>query len=127
MDPHFGFADHTSPSIAMSEQTPDRSERAKCYIARDAFFACLDTNGLPIPEQAQKAGVCKLENDKYLKGVCDLKARLTSRLHEVLGSQRDQAPLTAQSDYFNQRRVLEMCVDLLHLSDAAQSATDDGG
>ncbi|KAJ3156865.1 hypothetical protein HDU86_003400 [Geranomyces michiganensis] len=56
---------------------PDRSARAKCWAARDAYFACLDANGLYLQGLApqtheeivaidpQRLTVCA-ENDKSL-------------------------------------------------------------
>ena len=45
--------------------TPDRAERQKCWTARDAYFRCLDTAGVPVPGQEPK-GVCSREQASYL-------------------------------------------------------------
>lgn len=42
---------------------PDRSQRAKCWEARDAYFKCLDNNGIvdSISEKDKAAKACAVE------------------------------------------------------------------
>ena len=42
---------------------PDRSQRAKCWEARDSYFKCLDNNGIvdSISEKDKAAKACTVE------------------------------------------------------------------
>ncbi|KAL2268306.1 hypothetical protein VTJ83DRAFT_3152 [Remersonia thermophila] len=46
---------------------PTRAERQRCWDARDAFYACLDANGIvdAIKEDKKVASVCKSENARF--------------------------------------------------------------
>ncbi len=50
---------------------PDRSERAKCWEARDAYFACLDKNNIvdSITEKDKAAKACGAEGRGF-EGNC---------------------------------------------------------
>lgn len=57
----------SSDSVSISGAAPDRSQRSQCWESRDAYFACLDKNGVQVPGQEGEA--CKKENNEY-KGKC---------------------------------------------------------
>lgn len=57
----------SSDSASNSGAAPDRSQRSQCWESRDAYFACLDKNGVQVPGQEGEA--CKKENNEY-KGKC---------------------------------------------------------
>ncbi|GAA5883488.1 hypothetical protein JCM3774_003601 [Rhodotorula dairenensis] len=80
---------------------PDRSQRAQCWTSRDAYFGCLDKNGVQAPGQ-EGEGVCKAENDEY-KSKC----------------------AASWVDYFNKRRVLALRQDLMERR-AAEQVRDMG-
>jgi cytochrome c oxidase assembly factor 6 len=48
---------------------PNRSQRAKCWEARDAFFECLDRNSIidSVKEDKKAKEVCGGENVKFEK------------------------------------------------------------
>ncbi|KAK4226676.1 cytochrome oxidase c subunit VIb-domain-containing protein [Podospora fimiseda] len=54
-------------SIRTGAVAPTRSERQKCWEARDAYFACLDANNIvdALKEDKKAAKVCKLEGQKF--------------------------------------------------------------
>ncbi|BGO99376.1 cytochrome c oxidase, subunit VIb [Rhodotorula toruloides] len=88
----------SSDSASNSGAAPDRSQRSQCWESRDAYFACLDKNGVQVPGQEGEA--CKKENNEY-KGKC-------------AGS---------WVDYFNKRRVLQLRQDLMERRAAEQVAS----
>lgn len=57
----------SSEPATNSGSAPDRSQRSQCWESRDAYFACLDKNGVQVPGQEGEA--CKQENNEY-KGKC---------------------------------------------------------
>ena len=59
------------PSETRSFEAPNRSDRAKCWAARDAFFACLDKNGIvdSIRNSETANAVCGKE-EKVLQQDC---------------------------------------------------------
>jgi cytochrome c oxidase assembly factor 6 len=50
---------------------PDRTQRAKCWEARDAYFTCLDRNGIvdSIGEKDKADAACKVEGRGF-EGNC---------------------------------------------------------
>ena len=46
---------------------PSRSERQRCYLARDAYFACLDANGIvdAIKDEKRAAAACGAQNADF--------------------------------------------------------------
>lgn len=61
------FSSSTAPVQKISADgtriAPDRSERAKCWEARDGYFACLDKNNIvdSITEKDKAAKACSTE------------------------------------------------------------------
>ncbi|GAA5849833.1 hypothetical protein JCM8547_000580 [Rhodosporidiobolus lusitaniae] len=98
------FSSSASPSASTAKEegaAPDRSARAQCWDSRDAYFACLDRNGVQVP--GQEDGKCKREDGEY-RGKC-------------AGS---------WVDYFNKRRVLQLRQDLMERKAAEQVASMGG-
>ncbi|GAA5962354.1 hypothetical protein JCM21900_005093 [Sporobolomyces salmonicolor] len=89
------FSSASTSTSAADGPAPDRSGRAQCWASRDAYFACLDKNGVQVP--GQEDGACKKEDEAY-RGKC-------------AGS---------WVDYFNKRRVLQLRQDLLERRAAEQ-------
>ncbi|GEM07585.1 cytochromec oxidase, subunit VIb [Rhodotorula toruloides] len=121
------FSSSLSPdSASTSGSAPDRSQRSQCWESRDAYFACLDKNGVQVPGQEGEG--CKTENDMY-KGKC---AGSWSRMLGMCPSRADLADLVVsfpssssfmrQVDYFNKRRVLQLRQDLMERRAAEQVA-----
>ncbi|KAK4161837.1 oxidoreductase-like protein [Cladorrhinum sp. PSN259] len=50
---------------------PTRSERKKCWEARDTYYACLDKNSIidALKEDKKAASMCKSEGEKF-EGDC---------------------------------------------------------
>jgi len=65
---------------------PDRKERKKCWEARDAFFECLDKNGI----------IDSIKRDKEAKAQC-------GKQHILF--EKDCVP--SWVEYFKKRRVME--------------------
>ena len=61
------FSSSTTDSAPAPTGAPDRSARAQCWTGRDAYFACLDKNGVQVP--GQEDGKCAQEDTEYRK-VC---------------------------------------------------------
>ncbi|KAL1875946.1 hypothetical protein VTK73DRAFT_9657 [Phialemonium thermophilum] len=53
-------SDKRAEEIRSGAVAPSRSERQRCYAARDAFFACLDANGIvdAIKDEKQALRAC---------------------------------------------------------------------
>ncbi|MCJ1240509.1 hypothetical protein MMC14_008512 [Varicellaria rhodocarpa] len=81
-------ASHTSPKASSdgAYEAPDRSARRACWTARDAFFTCLDQNGI----------IDSIRNDGEAKKCCG---------GELKGLEKDCA--ASWVTYFQQRRVME--------------------
>jgi cytochrome c oxidase assembly factor 6 len=90
------FTTDRSESIRTGTAVPTRSERQKCWLARDTYFACLDAHSVDDPlkhpsidkkecraESAQMDTDCAREWVKYFKQwrVADLQKR--RRLEEL--------------------------------------------
>ncbi|KAH0122482.1 hypothetical protein KCU67_g17970, partial [Aureobasidium melanogenum] len=83
---------------------PDRTKRAHCWEARDAYFACLDKNNIiDSVKQSEKAdSLCAPESAKFDQNCASSWVRLYS-FHTICGD-----PLTLrQVQYFKKRRVME--------------------
>jgi hypothetical protein len=69
----FGFGSSSSSSSSSSSTTPvagaapNREERAACWTARDAYFTCLDQNG--VIAAGDDKGPCQREKKGY-EGSC---------------------------------------------------------
>ncbi|KAI4151449.1 MAG: hypothetical protein LQ340_003488 [Diploschistes diacapsis] len=74
------------PSSDRGFEAPNRSDRARCWAARDAFFACLDRHGI----------VDSLKDSDSADRSCGTEEKLL---------QRDCA--SSWVTYFKQRRVME--------------------
>ncbi|RUS27801.1 cytochrome c oxidase, subunit VIb [Jimgerdemannia flammicorona] len=77
--------------MSKTANPPNRTERQRCWLVRDEYFACLDSCGVldPVtvnskPEVKEKAKAC-LEKKKVYESEC----------------------IASWVDYFNKRRVLE--------------------
>jgi hypothetical protein len=48
---------------------PSRQERARCYVARDAYFACLDAHGIvdSVADEAGARKACGAEDGQFEK------------------------------------------------------------
>ncbi|KAG9558317.1 hypothetical protein KCU71_g10244, partial [Aureobasidium melanogenum] len=82
----------------------DRTKRAHCWEARDAYFACLDKNNIiDSVKQSEKAdSLCATESAKFDQNCASSWVCLYS-LHTICGD-----PLTLrQVQYFKKRRVME--------------------
>ena len=53
-------SDKRAEDVRTGAVAPSRSERQQCYLARDAYFACLDANGIvdALEDDARAAKVC---------------------------------------------------------------------
>ncbi|GAA6020789.1 hypothetical protein JCM10207_001658 [Rhodosporidiobolus poonsookiae] len=91
----------TPSSGADTSSAPDRSARAQCWTSRDAYFGCLDKNGVQVP--GQEGGKCSSEDGEY-RGKC----------------------AASWVDYFNKRRVLQLRQDLMERKAAEQVAQMGG-
>lgn len=78
----FGFGSPNNASASSSSKgagpggtgpasgaAPNRGERAQCWTARDAYFACLDKNGIIAAGAEQGKGPCDGEKKGY-EGSC---------------------------------------------------------
>jgi len=69
----FGFDSSSSSASSSSSSTPvqaaapNREERAACWTARDAYFTCLDQNG--VIAAGDDKGPCQREKKGY-EGSC---------------------------------------------------------
>ncbi|GFZ43252.1 hypothetical protein JCM24511_00971 [Saitozyma sp. JCM 24511] len=60
----------TNSSTPLPAEAPNREQRAACWTARDAYFACLDKNGVvQAGEEGEGAKVCAGEKKGY-EGAC---------------------------------------------------------
>ncbi|KDE05262.1 hypothetical protein MVLG_04397 [Microbotryum lychnidis-dioicae p1A1 Lamole] len=82
---------------------PDRSARQACWDHRDAYFGCLEKNGVIVPGAEKEKGLCQNEREGY-------EARC------------------AQSwvDYFNKRRLLQLRQDRMNAQQAEQLKAQGG-
>lgn len=59
----------TSSTNATTPAAPNREERAQCWTSRDAYFACLDKNGIIAAGSESGKGPCDGEKKGY-EGSC---------------------------------------------------------
>ncbi|KAF2157751.1 hypothetical protein K461DRAFT_290035 [Myriangium duriaei CBS 260.36] len=102
--------DDTRPTGPDGYKPPDRSERALCWEARDAFFACLESNGI----------VDSIKNDAQARQAC------------AASLQRFEKDCAASwVTYFKKRRVMEhqreMTIRRLEKEGADVSLPPQGG
>jgi hypothetical protein len=87
----FGFGSSSSSSSSSSSTTPvagaapNREERAACWTARDAYFTCLDQNG--VIAAGDDKGPCQREKKGY-EGSCSRSwvSFLLSFSHDEIGA-----------------------------------------
>ncbi|KAK3400572.1 cytochrome oxidase c subunit VIb-domain-containing protein [Sordaria brevicollis] len=62
-------ADKRAAEVRAGTVAPTRSERQKCWMARDAYFACLDKNNIidALKDEKQAAKACKAESAEFEK------------------------------------------------------------
>lgn len=62
-------SDKRANDVRSGAVAPSRSERQKCYVARDAYFACLDANGIidAVKDEKQAAKVCGAQSAEFEK------------------------------------------------------------
>lgn len=71
----FGFGSSSNASASTSGTgttsgaAPNREERAQCWTARDAYFTCLDKNGIIAAGAEEGKGPCDQEKKGY-EGSC---------------------------------------------------------
>ena len=83
----------------MAGAAPNREERAACWNHRDAYFTCLDQNG--VIAAGDDKGPCQKEKKGY-EGSCS-RSWVSHGAAWILWGE-----LIRQIDYFNKRRTLEM-------------------
>ncbi|KAL2127308.1 hypothetical protein VTI74DRAFT_10938 [Chaetomium olivicolor] len=59
--------DKRASEVRTGAVAPTRAERAKCWEARDGYFACLDANGIvdALKEDKKAAKVCGKEGEVF--------------------------------------------------------------
>jgi cytochrome c oxidase assembly factor 6 len=59
--------DKRADEVRTGAVAPDRSERARCWEARDAYFACLDRANVidPVKEDKVARAACSAENTNF--------------------------------------------------------------
>jgi cytochrome c oxidase assembly factor 6 len=98
---------------------PDRTQRAKCWEARDAYFGCLDRNNIvdSITEKDRAEKACSAEGRGFEMNCASSWVGFASSgaVGETIGSKRERcldATITVelmvgQVTYFKKRRVME--------------------
>jgi hypothetical protein len=76
--------DSQSTANMAPETSVTRKDRTKCWESRDAYFACLDAQG--ILYAGKEKGVCTSENARYHENcakswVCNIRSRTDLILH----------------------------------------------
>ncbi|KAJ1718693.1 hypothetical protein LPJ53_006373, partial [Coemansia erecta] len=64
-----------------STATPTRAERKACHAKRDAYFACLDSNNIMLPEQ--RGTLCEDLRQAMYKGCPEVWANYFEQLREM--------------------------------------------
>ncbi|RKU44501.1 hypothetical protein DL546_005362 [Coniochaeta pulveracea] len=61
--------DKRAEEVRTGAVAPLRTERAKCYVARDAYFACLDKNNIidALKDEKAAAKACGEESKEFEK------------------------------------------------------------
>ncbi|EGO55671.1 hypothetical protein NEUTE1DRAFT_67507 [Neurospora tetrasperma FGSC 2508] len=62
-------ADKRAAEVRAGTVAPTRSERQKCWMARDGYFACLDRNNImdALKDEKAAAKACKAESVEFEK------------------------------------------------------------
>lgn len=62
-------ADKRAAEVRAGTVAPTRSERQKCWMARDSYFACLDKNNIvdALKDEKAAAKACKAESAEFEK------------------------------------------------------------
>ena len=62
-------AEKRAAEVRAGTVAPTRSERQKCWVARDAYFACLDKNNIidALKDEKAAAKACKAESTEFEK------------------------------------------------------------
>lgn len=92
-----------SSSSSSSDSASDkglRQNRKQCWESRDAYFACLDAQGIVKP--GDEGNACAAVKRPYEKNCA--KSWVCATPLAVFGTLNEALP--AQIDYFNKRRVL---------------------
>ena len=79
---------------------PDRNERERCWVARDAYFACLDAASIVLP--GRDSTTCKEQKAAFDSQCSKTWVLQICLILECSGSEYRQA------EYFVKRRLLEM-------------------
>lgn len=60
-------SDRRADEVRSGAVAPSRSERQRCYIARDAYFACLDANGIidAVKDEKRAAKACGAQSADF--------------------------------------------------------------
>jgi cytochrome c oxidase assembly factor 6 len=60
-------ADKRASEVRSGAVAPSRTERKKCYIVRDAYYACLDKNNIvdALEDHKKAAKACKQEGVSF--------------------------------------------------------------
>ena len=60
-------ADKRAAEVRAGTVAPTRSERQRCWEARDGFFACLDANNIvdPLKNEKEANKACRAEHAKF--------------------------------------------------------------
>jgi hypothetical protein len=99
----FGFGSSSSSSSSSSSTTPvagaapNREERAACWTARDAYFTCLDQNG--VIAAGDDKGPCQREKKGY-EGSCSRSWVSLSQLSGRDETGADDRSITSTKDGF---------------------------
>ncbi|KAH6623634.1 cytochrome oxidase c subunit VIb-domain-containing protein [Chaetomium tenue] len=62
-------ADKRATEVRSGAVAPSRAERARCWEARDAYFACLDASGIvdAVKDDKKAAAACGAESGRFEK------------------------------------------------------------
>lgn len=61
--------DKRAEEVRTGARAPDRTERKRCWEARDGYFACLDRNNIldPLRHEKQANAACSVESTAFEK------------------------------------------------------------
>ncbi|RSH92667.1 hypothetical protein EHS25_008112 [Saitozyma podzolica] len=93
----------TNSSTPLPAEAPNREQRAACWTARDAYFACLDKNGVVQAGEEGEGGRFARGRRRGMKGLVGGAGKERSVQGEGLWGQKGQT-----IEYFNKRRTLEL-------------------
>ena len=62
-------SDKRAEEVRTGAVAPSRTERQKCYVARDAYFTCLDANGIvdAVKDEKRAARACGPQSADFEK------------------------------------------------------------